>query len=76
MSVTLDEIRKQWPEANYPPDPDCEKCDGVGSWWFSKTRKFVKPHWSPCMCIFVEHSFCGTVRDGIRKMLQADAGKE
>lgn len=47
---TLDEIRQEFPNANYAPRQDCKYCDGTG-------HKRTHPH-LPCICVYVDHSMC------------------
>ncbi len=48
--VTLEEIRKEFPNANYAPKKDCKFCGGCGT-------KSNHPG-MPCICIFVDHWMC------------------
>ena len=64
MTVTLDEIRKEFPTAGYAPDPNCRYCHGTGT---RGPRKVIVIHedlsvvteerpeegHQPCICVFV-----------------------
>lgn len=58
MSVTLDEIRKLFPNANYAPDPACKRCGGNGTRDLPPAQaakiKYLKTTGLPCICVFVE----------------------
>ncbi len=60
---TLEEIRQQYPRANYAPRTDCKHCGGTG-------EKLPHPGY-PCICILVDHSFC----DEAASMLWSVASK-
>jgi hypothetical protein len=64
MTVTLDEIRKEFPTAGYAPDPACQYCHGTGTRGPRKvivirrdlsveTEERPEEGDDPCICIFV-----------------------
>lgn len=67
QSKTLEEIRQQWPRANYAPRPGCKHCGGTG-------EKLSRPGY-PCICIFVNHEFCdeaASMLGSVAKQILAD----
>lgn len=60
MSTDTSDLKIKYPTSKYPPDPTCPVCHGTGE---RKTHlsagEFIKEQdvISPCICIFVEHSF-------------------
>lgn len=57
MKITLEKIKEKYPDANYLPDSECQKCKGRGEWHDNNRKKYIKTGMRPCICIFVEHSF-------------------
>ena len=60
MSSDTSDLRIKYPTSKYPPDPNCPNCHGTGErkvhllgGEFTKEQDVI----SPCICIFVEHSF-------------------
>lgn len=61
--MTLDEIRKKWPTANYAPRKGCRYCDGTGE---SKTHPGL-----PCVCIYVDHEMCDFAAESLAETARA-----
>jgi hypothetical protein len=68
--ITLEEIRKKYPNANYAPNPDCERCNGTGERWVDMNTEFVKPHMTPCICTFIAPESVEFVAGAIKKIAQ------
>lgn len=58
--MAIEEIRKQFPRANYAPRENCKWCNGTGI-------KSNKPG-MPCICIFVDHSQCDWAAKALAKV--------
>ncbi len=80
MLKTLDEIRAMFPNAKYPPDPNCSKCHGEG-YWFMPPEKCKGTSFKPdepiaCICAFVARDFAqeagGMLGEFAKKMRQND----
>lgn len=50
--MTLEEIRKIYPTAYYPPNPKCHKCHGKGQFLFTSRYDRDNPFLVVCACIF------------------------
>ena len=57
------ELLGKYPDALRAPDPNCPKCKGRGEFNTKNESINDKPH--ACVCIFVEHEFCGIVRKAL-----------
>ena len=66
--TTLEEVRKEFPTANYIPDPNCNRCNGTGHIGPRKiihigekpdgaTGAWIEEHpeegHQPCICLYV-----------------------
>lgn len=58
--MSLDDVRKRYPRANYAPQPKCMRCSGTGE--FSRNDRTY-----PCMCIFVAPEFLEIARETLAK---------
>jgi hypothetical protein len=51
----LKELREKYGERRHLPNPNCHRCKGKGEYWKDIETEFIKPHMSPCACIFFRH---------------------
>ena len=74
-AVSLEEIKKKFPNCHYAPRENCKNCGGKG--YVTKTItacEFWEEHKvdAPCMCIYVDHEYVDMAQDvlngTIRKM--------
>jgi len=52
MIITLDEIKKQYPHALYPPDPDCKRCHGTGTYILKSDGTKIS-----CPCLYFDPAY-------------------
>lgn len=63
MTITLEQMRQQFPNCNYAPRVGCRFCNGTG---IKATRiSLDRTVQSPCICIYVDHEVCDFAAEGL-----------
>ena len=65
--ITLDDVRKKYPNANHAPRAGCRYCGGSGERRTDK-RKFTilsPPDFLPCICLYVDHDMADVAAESL-----------